>query len=222
MEKNKDKKTVKKNTVKKTIYTAFLEFTKNKPVLEFDEVVDYTTKKGEKVFYKYASLNEIESKATPVLASLDLFYRFDIQDTKVQAILVFTDGSEIQGGYIEYSNLGDGIQQKGGNLTMAKRYTLATLLGLSASEDKEKIEVELEKAQGTIFNVMLKGIKNKKPENLNDLQDLEKQREILEIDNEKVANGDTDKITYVVSQEQRAILLEKINEKITKAINNKN
>lgn len=105
---------------------------------------------------------------------------------------------------------------------MAKRYTLATLLGLSASEDKEKIEVELEKAQGTIFNVMLKGIKNKKPENLNDLQDLEKQREILEIDNEKVANGDTDKITYVVSQEQRAILLEKINEKITKAINNKN
>ena len=95
---------------------------------------------------------------------------------------------------------------------MAKRYTLATLLGLSATDDKEKqLEKTLEKTQGTMFAMMLSGIKRSKENNEN--EKLENQKKVLIEDTEKFNNGRKDEITYQITEEQRKILLEKINNK---------
>lgn len=167
------------------IQKQLFEFFEKKPTLEFDQVVDYTTKRGDHIYYKYASLAEIEKKIKPIMEEIGLAYRWDFQDGGVQAVVFNKEGEEIKSGLIPF--MFEGLADPkgvGANITYFKRYSIVALLGLIADEDNER--AFMEKSNESLFKIMKQ--KAEKTVKENNQQEMQTQIEFLQQEFEKDAN----------------------------------
>lgn len=86
--------------------------------------------------FKYTPLDEIMKNVYPILSKNGLAIRHEINEQGVEAILSHKDGAELRSGAIQINRTGK-MQDIGGQLTYARRYTVTALLGIASDEDAD-------------------------------------------------------------------------------------
>lgn len=94
------------------------------------------TANGREIHFWYAPLDDIFSVLYPLCAEFGLFVRHEIIDGAVEAIVTHKYGGEVRSGRIKVNQGGD-MKSLGGDITYARRYTLALVLGLVTEDDMD-------------------------------------------------------------------------------------
>jgi len=166
-----DKKTVAKKDVEKVehknIYAAFSAFQGELEPIEKSARVNFKTKAGETVDFKYAPLEKTMETLYPLLAKHGLCVRHELGDNWVEAILshesydlvsyenradtfgeagnlisqvhnhIHIPKNELRSGKLIIDTKKADMKDVGGQITYARRYTLGLVLGLATEEDKD-------------------------------------------------------------------------------------
>jgi len=150
----------------KNIYSALSAFQGELKPIEKNGTVDFKTKTGEVVNYKYTTLDKVMELIYPLLAKNGLSVRHELGENSVECILTHETtkkGEEsverairkIDGGIVETTNrpsyfaneIRSGkllidtkkgeMKDVGGQITYGRRYTLGLVLGIASEEDKD-------------------------------------------------------------------------------------
>jgi len=131
------------NEAKKAYHKAMAEFKASAPDIVKDKLVDYTNKLGQRVKYKHATLPNLCKKINPALSKYGLSASWD---TSQNGQIVVTCKITHKLGHSEQTTLSapmdnsgskNTIQAIGSTITYLQRYTLLSLLGLSADDDDD-------------------------------------------------------------------------------------
>ena len=129
----------------KAYNAAMSEFRKNCPAITKDSLVDFKTAKG-RTTYQHASLDGVMNTIKGLLGELGLNPTWDIDDTteapniRVTCIITHRDGhseSTSLAGPPDQSGNKNILQQRASTVTYLQRYTLFSVLGLSAGIDTD-------------------------------------------------------------------------------------
>jgi hypothetical protein len=110
---------------------------------KFDGKVDYTTKKGERTKFEYATLKAIEESirkaAQDSESGIDFQQEVTNEDNclKVRTILTHSSGQYIIHGPFIFPNSGSNPQGLGSLTTYARRYSLSSVFGIAADKDDD-------------------------------------------------------------------------------------
>lgn len=107
-----------------------------KKLIELQKTLPPMSKDGRNPFTKsnYATLNEVLSKAKPILNKLDLFLEQSINDNKVSSSIRDLDGNILISSTLSIPESND-MQKIGSSITYARRYTLKSLLAIDDEDD---------------------------------------------------------------------------------------
>ena len=101
------------------------------------QVMDKTAEvKAGSYSFKYTPLDEIMKNVYPILSENGLAIRHEINENGVEAVLSHKAGGELRSGAIQINRSGK-MQDIGGQLTYARRYTVTALLGIASDEDAD-------------------------------------------------------------------------------------
>jgi hypothetical protein len=141
-----------KKESRKMYFNAFAQFQDQKPVIKKDKKVEFKTKSGGTLNYKFANLNQIQSQIDPILAKLGLSYAFKSTEegNKLTICCVVTHESGHQektqmSAPMDVSGNKNPIQSIGSTNTYLMRYTLCNAFGISADEDNDGQSIEKKK-----------------------------------------------------------------------------
>lgn len=134
---NIENKEIRKETKLAALYEALAKFQGECPEIDLDGNVEIKTKSGATIKFKYATLGNIINKVRKPLSKNGLSFVFKVTDSGAECILLHKDGGMISSGFLTLGR-GAEVKQIGANLTYAKRYTLTSLLGIQAEEDKDE------------------------------------------------------------------------------------
>lgn len=93
--------------------------------------------------FKYTPLDVIMKNVYPILSKNGLAIRHEINDHGVEAVLSHKDGAELRSGAIQINRTGK-MQDIGGQLTYARRYTVTAILGIASDEDADAGDLTVE------------------------------------------------------------------------------
>lgn len=135
---------VENRNAEKSFYLAMNRLQANKPEMIKTKEVEYDSKKGGKVKYKFNPLAKIQKVIDPVLSKHGLSYKFR-QDTKDGIIRITCVVSHVDGyseetwmeGPKDDSGAKNALQAIGSTRSYLMRYTLENALGLSSDEDDD-------------------------------------------------------------------------------------
>jgi hypothetical protein len=123
----------------KNLIKALIEFQDKVPAIELNSEVEIKGKsktgKDYKLKFKYADLPYIIKTIKPVLKECGLVFSHVMQGDKVGCMLYHQDGDHIES-WMTIPINGD-MKNNGANITYARRYTLTSVLGICAEEDKD-------------------------------------------------------------------------------------
>lgn len=131
------------NEARKAFVAAMANFKANPPTIEKDKSVGYTTKDGDFVGYKHASIGNVVGKIVAGLAQHGLSHRWDVQQD-VQIVVTCTVTHER--GHSESvtmraakddSGKKNAIQQIASTITYLQRYTLLAVTGLATNDQPD-------------------------------------------------------------------------------------
>lgn len=181
----------------KNIFAALSAFQGELTPIEQSGKVSFKTKGGELVDYTYAPLSEIMRVIYPLLARHGLSVRHELGENNVEAILTHetSEQKEVKKethyqlsenaikdrdlfGFIATNELRSGklpvdmkkaeMKDVGAQITYARRYTLALVLGLSTDEDKDTqlLDEARKNTENFAFSQAKKALENVKPEEM--------------------------------------------------------
>lgn len=113
------------------LYQALAEFQKDLQVMEKSGEVKAGT-----YSFKYTPLDVIMKNIYQPLGKLGLSVRHELNENGIEAILAHKEGGEIRSGAIQIARTGK-MQDIGGQITYARRYTITMLLGIASDEDTD-------------------------------------------------------------------------------------
>lgn len=120
------------------LYAALSEFQKELTIIEKTADVNAGS-----YSFKYAPLDEIMKTVYPLLGKNGLAVRHELNEGGIEAVLTHKDGGEIRSGAIQINRTGK-MQDIGGAMTYARRYTVTMLLGIASEEDKDARDLTVE------------------------------------------------------------------------------
>lgn len=110
------------------------------PVITMNKEVDYLSKReGKRIHYKWADLSSILSAVRKPLTENGLAVtqtiEYDGTNAFLETVLGHASGEWFSSTY--RLNLGGAAQEKGSEITYARRYNIAAILGIAAEEDED-------------------------------------------------------------------------------------
>lgn len=93
--------------------------------------------------FSYAPLDTIMKTVYPLLGKNGLAVRHELNEQGIEAVLTHKDGGEIRSGAIQINRTGK-MQDIGGAMTYARRYSLTMLLGIASEEDTDAGDLTVE------------------------------------------------------------------------------
>lgn len=207
------------------IFAALAALQMEMPVIERTAKVSFTTRGGEKVEFTYSPLGEMTKVLLPLLGKNGLSFRHEISGEGIACIIThetaeqkevkeFTEAengvtkekfktvttNELRSGIIPIAVKGD-MKDIGANITYARRYSLAMVLGIASEEDKdvEFIEARREQAEKYAFTTAKTGIEKAKP------TELPAKIEFLRKELEKVQKGELPSLGLSAEQYEQLI-----------------
>lgn len=132
-----------KNEARKAYVAAMAEFKKNPPEILKDKAVGYTTKEGDFVGYKHASIGNVTSAICAGLAAHGFSHSWDVQ--QAEQIIVTCKITHALGHFEtvamraakDDSGKKNAIQQVASTVTYLQRYTLLAATGLAVQDDSD-------------------------------------------------------------------------------------
>ena len=171
--------------------------------------VKFKTKDGREVNFWFAPLDEIMDYLYPLLGKNGLAARHELSERGVECILTHETTKqikEVEKTYLEENVLRSGIlkiktegemKEVGGQITYARRYTLALVLGIATEEDndvksEEERKESLEKFALTQAKKNIAGAKTK--------EQIAKQAEFMSAELKLIEGGKTPKLGFTKEQ----------------------
>lgn len=119
-----------------TIYEALSAFQGELKSIATTKEVDFKTRDGKQIKFKYAPLDAVTDYIYPILGKHGLSFNHTLSEKSIECKVYFTDGTSISSGPLTIAQ-GQEMKDVGGQITYGRRYTLALALGLSTEEDKD-------------------------------------------------------------------------------------
>lgn len=129
---------------KKAYDAALAQFKAKNVKIVKDSKVDYQNSKRQRVFYKYAGLDQVLEQTTPSLSEvgLNLSFRIDNQTNSITVTAVLahelghSESTSVNAG-ADTSGSKNSLQAIGSTITYLQRYTALSILGLTAGTDDD-------------------------------------------------------------------------------------
>lgn len=228
--KPEEKKVEKREKVEhKNIYEALSAFQGEMKAIEKDGHVNFKTKAGDVVDFRYTTYGKTVEVINPLLGAHGLSFRHRLSENGIECILMHEtslgdepiitglmengDAKQTRYGGFAHNVIESGLlpldlkksemKDVGAQITYGKRYTLAMVLGLATEDDKdiELLDKRREKTEGFAFKKSQEMIKKSKGE------ELEKQIEFIKEEIEKIEKGEVPSIGLSLEQYNELLVL---------------